>query len=389
MHNPLLRFWFDCLAGRDTAALAERAGRLTPADWQELDTLTQRHQLTPMLYWRLRESGAASAVPSPLRGEWQQTYYASVRRSILCERDLGQVLAALARTGVSPILFKGSHLAFWVYPAAACRPMNDLDLWVTRAEVPRAQAALEQLGYVRDPKGLRVFRWQGPRDGEIHMLGQKRGQVSVDLHWGVFHGEWLHRTTQVDRAGVEARARTVTLAGCPARVLEPADALIQIAVHLATNHYMSGSVLRSLLDVVALAQEVRDWNDVAGRAVRWRVANTVGLVLATCDALIGLPEARSAVARLRPSALRRTLIQPFVNPASVLAARNLRTTRLRWLFLFALADRPLDALRLLFRLIWPEDASLRILYGRSTWRVRAGYLLRPFVRRIRMTGTLT
>jgi hypothetical protein len=118
---------------------------------------------------------------------------------------------------------------------------------------------------------------------------------------------------------------------------------------------------------------------VVERAKKWHVANAVGLVLAMSDELFGLPEARSAILQLRPGALRRWLIRPFVNPAALLADRDPGKVRLRWLFRLSMLDRPQDAMRVLFRGIWPEEAWIKMRYGHSNWRVRAEHAMRSLV----------
>jgi hypothetical protein len=203
--NIPIRFWLDCLAGVKKESIVERAQSLTEADWQELDRFSQRHELTPLFYWQLKKSEAVSTVPGPLHKEWQRFYHASAMKNLLRERELRLVLKTLRREGISPILFKGAMLAFFIYPTPACRPMGDLDIWVGKADMPRAQVVLERLGYVQRSSEKRPLTWQIERDGEIQLFGQNTRQGLVELHWGAFHGEWLH--TSIDQAWKRAHAQ--------------------------------------------------------------------------------------------------------------------------------------------------------------------------------------
>ncbi|MBK7203002.1 MAG: nucleotidyltransferase family protein [Anaerolineae bacterium] len=65
------------------------------------------------------------------------------------------MLQALAAHGVVPVLFKGAVLAHTVYPNYACRPMSDLDLWLSDAEIEVAIHVLAQIGYVQRFKPAR------------------------------------------------------------------------------------------------------------------------------------------------------------------------------------------------------------------------------------------
>jgi len=324
---------------------------------------------------RLRRTGAFDRLPSTLAQPLTAAYYRTAADAELHTRELAAVLDALAAVGITPILFKGAALAHLVYPDPACRPMGDLDLWLAAAEMPAAVAALQAAGYRRHVKDTRPVELQADREGEIQLAGAQPGQGLVELHYGVFAGEWLHRTASVDGVGIAARAVPVTVAGRPARTLAPEDAVIQLAVHLAVNHQMAYPGVRGLLDVCLVARSrPLDWAAVSRRARAWRVRTAVWQVLSLADTLLGLPEAGPALAALRPSALRRRLLARFVTPDSVLAGRDITGGPARFIYQLLLADRPCDAARLFARALWPEDAWLAARYGRGGWRTRTAHL---------------
>ena len=277
---------------------------------------------------------------------------------------------------MTPVLFKGAVLAYTAYPDPACRPMGDLDLWIDLDAMPRAQAALEGLGYVQRLKAERPVALQAQREGEIQLMGRTPGSGLVELHWGVFAGEWLHRAAAVDDVGIRGRAVSVTIAGRPALMLAPEDAIVQLAAHLAVSHQMAAPGLRGLLDVALLARsQPVDWQAVAERARGWRVAAATWLVLDLADTLFGLPEAAAAIAGLRPRRMRRGLLGRFVDADSMLAGRDLTHGPLRFVYQLLLVDRLGDAVRLLGRALWPEDAWLAARYGRRDARTRCRHLL--------------
>ncbi len=325
---------------------------------------------------RLRRAGAFGRLPRELAQPLAAAYYRAAADAELHGRELAAVLDALAAAGITPILFKGAALAHLAYPDPACRPMGDLDLWLAAAEMPAAVAALQAAGYRRHGKDTRPLELQAGREGEIQLAGAQPGQGLVELHYGVFAGEWLHRTAAVDSAGLAARVVPVTVAGRPARTLAPEDAVIQLAVHLAVNHQMAYPGVRALLDICLVAcSHAVDWATVAQRARAWRVRTAVWQVLSLADGLLGLPEASPALTALQPSALRRRLLALFVTPASMLAGRDITGGPARFIYQLLLADRPRDAARLLGRALWPEDAWLAARYGRTGRRTRAAHLL--------------
>jgi hypothetical protein len=208
------------------------------------------------------------------------------------------------------------------------------------------------------------------------MIGRAAGFGLVELHWGVFAGEWLERAAAVDEAAVRARCLARDVLGCPARTLAPEDAVIQLAAHLAINHQFAYPWLRGLLDIVLTARwRGVDWDVVATRAREWRIATVVWLVQHFAAELLGLDETAVALARLRPSPLRRWLLRLFVNERSLLAMRNLTRGPLRLVLQLLLVDRPRDAARLFWRALWPEDGWLAARYGRSDVPTRCRHLL--------------
>lgn len=334
-----------------------------------------RRGLAPLAYLQLRRAGLAERPTPPAHMALRQAYYRAVADAELHGRELTTVLDTLATEGVVPALFKGAVLAHTVYPTPACRPMGDLDLWVTADEMPRAQAALEAIGYTQRIKATRPLALQAQLSGEVQMIGRGPGRGLVELHWGVFAGEWLRRTGAIDNAGLRDRLRPVSILGRPALALAPEDAIIQVAVHLAINHQMAHPGMRGLLDVALLARsQPVDWRLVAARATQWRVATATWLVLQLTDELLGLDDARPALAALTPGALRRRAVARFADGTALLAGRNITRTPLRFIYQLLLVDRPTGAARLLLQALWPEDDWLAARYGRFDLGVRLAHL---------------
>ena len=350
---------------------------LTPDAWLALVDVARTQQLAPLLYWQMRKWLPES--PPGVQKTLRDLHMMASIGALLRERALRQALAALNAAGVRPGLFKGSALAFTVYPTPACRPMGDLDLWVPADEMPRAQAALESLGYVQRTKAARPLDWQQARDEEIQLFGQESGQGLIELHWGFFPGEWSHRAARIDRKSVQDRLRPTAVLGHSVCLLAPEDALIQLAVHTMISHHMTVNVLRGLVDIALLSQQGMDWAIVVDRARAWRLVTVVGCVL---DAVVSLfPEAgmEAAAAALRSSSVQRWLSNRRIVPDRLRAPQDLPPARQRFLSLLPLVDRPMDVAALLARSVWPERQWLDARYGRAGLGVRlrhAGAVLR-------------
>jgi hypothetical protein len=205
--------------------------------------------------------------------------------------------------------------------------------------------------------------------GEIGLQHRQSEYGLVELHWGIFAGEWLRRAARVsDLSAIRARLVATLLAGETAWVLSPEDAILQSAVHTAVNHQMSMSPLRGLVDIALLARHYPvDWEAITQRARAWRVATPLWLVLSLAVDLAGLDEAAEAARQLRPSALRRRLIRRFASAESLVMMRDLSVSKWRYVFLLLLVDHGRDAAKLIFRALWPEREWLIARYGRCTF----------------------
>ncbi len=222
------------LVTADGNALRAWATTMADASWCEW---LHGHGLTAYAFHQLRATGALAELSPELQGVLRGRYYTAAGDAELHVRELARVLDILASVGVTPVVFKGAALAFTVYPDPACRPMGDLDLWLEADEMNRAQTALETAGYRQHTKDARPPALQAQREGEIQLVGRQASHGLVELHWGVFAGEWLRRTAAADSADLRERVVPVTLAGRPAQTLAPEDAIIQLAVHLLTTRW--------------------------------------------------------------------------------------------------------------------------------------------------------
>ena len=130
---------------------------------------------------RVCRAGGAAYLSSDVRLALRQLSARGLLAAELRARELGRILDALARAHIVPALFKGAVLAHTVYPLACCRPMGDLDLWLTAEEMAQGQLALQELGYRQRVKERRPVALQAQRSGEIQMVGQPQEHLAAGL----------------------------------------------------------------------------------------------------------------------------------------------------------------------------------------------------------------
>ncbi len=180
----------------------------------------RRQQLAGLAWVALKH---AYSLPAETTVALRQAYYLAVGDTELHRQELESVLHTLAQANLRVVAFKGAALAYTVYPDPACRLMGDIDLWVADVEMAKAQAAVEASGYRFDAKTERPPAWMEQHSGEVRLQGLGKTTGLVELHFGVFAGEWLRRVTCVDEMAIRSRWQPATLAGRSAWTLAPED----------------------------------------------------------------------------------------------------------------------------------------------------------------------
>ncbi|WP_428261168.1 nucleotidyltransferase family protein [Haliangium sp.] len=243
-------------------------------------SLVRRHLLAPLAYragWdRFRRDYVASSLLAELR-----------------QRHLDEVCAALTQAGIPVVLLKGAAYLGRIYRDPAERPMSDVDLLVPPAAHARAAQTLRRLGF-----------WQvgSPRQSSRlhHAVGYKRKGISVDLHRSIMQ-PWRSR---IDLDQLWRRKRAMPgLSGV--HRLDPVDELVIHLAHIARHELLVPAI--NYVDAARLLAKV-DRAAVQARARSFRLGRGVAAALAMTDVLTdpgrGLPGAEGQ----RAGALSRRLM---------------------------------------------------------------------------------
>lgn len=113
-------------------------------DWNAILALANRTLVTPALATSLRER---EAIPGEVREFLQHIAERSRMRNETMRSQLGEAVAALARTGQTPILLKGAGMLADPSAPLDQRLFADLDLLLPRIGAEQAVAALSEAGF--------------------------------------------------------------------------------------------------------------------------------------------------------------------------------------------------------------------------------------------------
>jgi len=190
-----------------------------------------RHRVESLVARALHDAGALAAWPEIVRDRLSRVAVRSGIVTQLMERDLKDVLAALASAGVFPLLLKGAGLAYTCYPDPHLRPRLDTDLLVRQEDVETAGRVLEGRGYGKlDFVDGELVSYQTP-----YARSDRHGVQHVyDVHWKIANPQAVADCLSYDE--LEANAVAVPRLGPFARTIDPIAALLLACVHRAAHH---------------------------------------------------------------------------------------------------------------------------------------------------------
>lgn len=195
---------------------------ITPAERQALDV----HGMLPMVYAHvrlpeLREAAMSAAAVEALR-----------------LADLREVLAALQSRGVTPLIVKGTALAYSIYPSPELRPRGDTDLLIIADDIDRVREALVPLSFRErltsgDDLGVRQRSFvRTDRFGVIH---------AYDVHLAIANPAVVARALTYE----EMRSRAMPLPRIAPEAIAPSlvDALLYACIHRVVHHHGSDRLM--------------------------------------------------------------------------------------------------------------------------------------------------
>jgi hypothetical protein len=282
---------------------------------------------------------ARSHVSRPEREWCDEVLTRSWARHLASLDHLQYVLRVLNHAGIETMALKGPLLALRYYdPPFLRRSSGDLDLAVRQSDLRHACEALRGAGYaqsVSSPEALACSH---------HVVLTHSARPPVELHFRLSHGPLGMPVDEFFERSLPCKAP-----GGTARVLSPADEILQLVLHLAHDRFRPifhlfevrkiwraapAEVRQAVIARAAEAhlQGVMALTDVAFR-VRW------GEPFLPPDS----PRARTWLHRSFDEKLY-TAFESWSGPDEDLTVGE--RVRGRWLQ-FQLTDRPVDALRLI------------------------------------------
>ena len=251
-------------AGRKRAILALLGGRWPEAGiaanaWPGIAAMAAAHRLEPLLHWRA--GGDGWHLPDEIRAAWSAAHRRAALTALAQQAALRLAADRLTAARIPFVALKGVRLAWRDYPAAALRPMRDLDLLVAAGHAERGFAVLQEAGFVAETAEPAAVAEAVRQDRHLPRLDHLGLGATIELHHRLSDPPDRHgyRVPQLDPGAVLARAEPLEIAGsripCPAAD----DLLAHLVTHALYAHRLDCGPL-VLADIHFLAADpALDW----------------------------------------------------------------------------------------------------------------------------------
>src|SRR5262249_53611549 len=229
-------------------------------DWGYLRNTANRHGLGNLLAFQLQsltDKSIPAAVISELRSDSQQ----NTKYCLSLASALTRILECLTTRGIDSTPFKRPTLALLAYADVGLRQFSDLDIVVSKRDMPQVKRALVECGYAPTFDLSRSREAALLRYGHAYSCENEFG-IFLDVHWDFLEP---HFCVAVDSNAMWERRKPVNLGGKQVLTFEPEDLLLILCMH-GFSHWWER--LGWICDVAGLISrhEDFDWEAAFERA---------------------------------------------------------------------------------------------------------------------------
>ena len=213
---------------REEKTVRLRALSRAPVRWKLLFYLADHHRTQPLLHQAL--VGIADAVPPAEMSALKQLYQINLHKALFLSRELIRIVDHLSALGIEVMPYKGLALAEAGYGDIALRQVGDIDILIRPQDLPRARAAVRELGYTPHLVFSEVEERAYLKSGYECAFDGAAGPNLLELQWAI---QPRFYAMDFDMGGLFQRAATITVAGRSMKTPSSEDLLLVLSAHAA------------------------------------------------------------------------------------------------------------------------------------------------------------
>ncbi|PKN94108.1 MAG: hypothetical protein CVU44_06820 [Chloroflexi bacterium HGW-Chloroflexi-6] len=286
--------------------LARAEARLSySVDWTDFLFWVKRHGIGGMVLANMHVLGEKQ-FPQDVFQQLKRFQYQSGLHNMKLLSELAKLNTLLASNQIRFIPLKGPLFSHLLYNSFNLRASFDLDLLVSAADFPCADALLRQAGYVCYEPSFALTPLQARLYAQYrHHYSYRHPEqgIAVELHWSLAEPYYLSSelSEQWMRRSIQEQVPGLTVS-----ILSYEDMLVYTLVHGAKHRWSSVKLLLDLLAILRLPHEF-DWQLVENSLRLTRLGRVAAQGVALLQELWGfdVPEPLNQLAR--PDAASRFL----------------------------------------------------------------------------------
>lgn len=238
-------------------------------DLKKVFSLAEIHDLSPILYYTLKDNESFIASNIPIKTELKKKYRYAIFRSSQNDDYIKLIEEEFKKGNIKIIFFKGAQLKKY-YPVAELRTMGDIDCLINETDRESAHKIMCNLGYINSAKSLDVWEYN---KGKMHIEMQ-----SCLAHNGIGNG--------FDYTSYFSDAFDHTVADNHRLRLENEYYLCYLIYHIAKHLSSTGAGIRMIMDIAVFTnhfEPVIDKEKFCKILEETKLKGTANAVFALCD----------------------------------------------------------------------------------------------------------
>lgn len=252
-------------------------------NWGHVFEMASRHNLKPLLYLQLNQI-CPDDVPTDLMLHLEEFVTNNARKNLFFLKEITEIIKSLNNHNIQAIPYKGPILAQQVYGNLTMRQFGDLDLFVSKNDVPKIKGILRALGYepefnlgsVQEQNYLKSQR-------ELKFFNESNG-VTLELHWK-YSGVFLNLPHHAEKI-FSADLKEINIGGVPIQDISSENLLLILSIHNASHKW---SRLSWLVDIATLINNHKiDWPKVLKISKQLSIQRILLINIYLCQFLLNL-----------------------------------------------------------------------------------------------------
>lgn len=343
-------------------------------DWQSFLNIVTQNRVLPIVYNALKQ--CKEQLPENTLEQFQKLYQKSCATNLLLTGHLIRVYKLLQEHNIVAVPFKGPVLSKLIYADVCFRSYGDIDILISKKDLPAAICLLEQNGYELDTDLPTEYYLKLVYLHHHANLISKSTGVSIELHWEAT-GRYLARNIALEFW--QKKLEKVELNGVEVSSVGKEDQFVYLCVH-ANRHCWNQLEYIRCIAIFKQKFNGLDWTLIHCKAEQLGARRIVMLGLMLADSLFdtGVPGQFAPGSRQgrKLEQLCCEIAERLFHRTKPVAEEQLELKRL--FFHYHTLDRAGNALRYGFRKLCIPDAYDVHWIRLPTYLMFLYVIIRPF-----------